>query len=86
MVRALPAIRCLPSGEQELLLKAALLPIGAGLAAWRAWRARNTFDHVDRGSLRLLALVHCNLGRNPAGADALGDDAAQLRHIHRGAW
>jgi hypothetical protein len=57
---------CMPSREQELLLRAALLKGDAALQAWRDWRARADPDRLDLGSFRLLPLLYRNLrGHGP---------------------
>ncbi len=80
---ARPDGRSRPSAEQELLLRAALLPGPAAGEAWSAWRAVvDLNDKIDDGSFRLLPLVCRNLER--AGVEA--DDLARLRGVYRQTW
>jgi hypothetical protein len=50
-----------PTPEQELLLRAALMPDTQAIDAWAEWEARGTIDRLDVGSQRLLPLVYRNL-------------------------
>jgi putative nucleotidyltransferase-like protein len=73
-----------PTQSQETLLRAALLPGPAALAAWEAWKATNDFvgSHHDLGSFRLLPLVYKKLV-------ALGADdplLPRLKGIYRFSW
>ncbi len=53
---------CWPTGDQELLLRAALLSGDAARSAWESWQARGTgFDDLDQGSIRLLPLLSASL-------------------------
>ena len=51
----------LPTPEQELLLKAALLDGDAAAESWLAWRERINIENVDFASQRLLPLLHHRL-------------------------
>jgi hypothetical protein len=72
-----------PRPEQDLLLRAALLPDPAQAAeAYARWTARVDLDRLDFGSLQLLPL----LAQRPGGVpddDAL---ARQIRHVARFSW
>ena len=77
------AARMRPRPEQDLLLRAALLPDPAQAAeAYARWTARVDLDRLDFGSLQLLPL----LAQRPGGVpddDAL---ARQIRHVARFSW
>lgn len=73
-----------PTESQDNLLRAALLPGPAAIAAWDEWKSRNDFigSHHDLGSFRLLPLVYKNLV-------ALGADdpfMPRLKGIYRFSW
>jgi len=73
-----------PTENQETLLRAAVLPGPAAIAAWEEWKSRNDFigAHHDLGSFRLLPLVYKNLV-------ALGADdpfMPRLKGIYRFSW
>jgi len=55
---------CLPTPEQELLLRAALLSGGACRDAFAAWRSLANLGRVDPGSYRLFPLLYKNLISN----------------------
>jgi len=73
-----------PTESQETLLRAALLPGPAAIAAWDEWKSRNDFigSHHDLGSFRLLPLVFKNLVALRA------DDPfmPRLKGIYRFSW
>ncbi len=72
-----------PRPEQDLLLRAALLPDPAQAAdAYARWTARVDLDKLDFGSLQLLPLLALRPGGAP-GDDALG---RQIRHVTRFSW
>jgi hypothetical protein len=72
-----------PRPEQDLLLRAALLPEPAQAAdAYRQWAARVDLDKLDFGSLQLLPLLALRPGGVPDD-DAL---ARQVRHVARFSW
>jgi len=72
-----------PTPEQELLLRAALLPAPAALAAWRAWQSRVSLEReLDASSFRLLSLLYSNLRRIGASDPSLG----KLKGIYRRVW
>jgi len=52
---------CLPTPEQELLLRAALWRGADALAAWEEWREQVDLDAIDPGSKRLLPQLYFNL-------------------------
>jgi Uncharacterised nucleotidyltransferase len=51
----------LPTEEQELLLKAALLQGESAINAWEKWHKLADIDNLDAGSYRLLPLLYKNL-------------------------
>lgn len=51
------------TSRQRLLLKAALLQGPDSIEAWSRWKQNLDLDRLDRGSLRLLPLLHHNLRR-----------------------
>lgn len=55
--------RRLPTGSQELLLKAALLEDDRALTAWRQWKTKETLAGTDQESGRLFPLLARNLLR-----------------------
>jgi hypothetical protein len=71
-----------PTAQQELCLKAALLPGDAGRAAWRRARASSALDQLDRASQSLLPLVYRNLAR----LDVRGEEIAALQERYVLAW
>jgi hypothetical protein len=71
-----------PRPEQDLLLRAALLPDPAQAAdAYARWTARVDLDQLDFGSLQLLPLLALRPGGAPG--DGLG---RQLRNVARFSW
>ncbi len=92
------AARMRPRPEQDLLLRAALLPDPAQAAdAYARWTARVDLDKLDFGSLQLLPLLALRPGGigsaslPPGGAgdgDVRDDDALarQIRHVARFSW
>ena len=76
-------LRCRPTPEQELLLRAALLQGEAAAAAWEEWRARVDIDRVDAGSYRLLPLLYANLRSLGAVSEPLLE---KLKGIYRHTW
>ena len=73
---------CWPTGEQELLLRAALLPGKDALDAWRKWKAVVNINLIDAGSQRLFPLLYRNL-RNNGIQDPL---MITFRGVHRYIW
>jgi hypothetical protein len=75
---------CWPTAQQELLLRAALLPGAAAQAAWQQWRTEVDVeeDHLDLGSFRLLPLVYHNLHKQGIDDPLMG----RLKGMHRRAW
>jgi hypothetical protein len=72
-----------PTREQELLLRAALLPGEASLQAWQNWKAQvNLEQELDSGSYRLLPLLYRNLYAHGV------DDPwmSKLRGIYHRTW
>jgi hypothetical protein len=77
------AARMRPRPEQDLLLRAALLPDPEQAAeAYRQWAARVDLDRLDFGSLQLLPLLALRPDGTP-GDDGLG---RQIRHVARFSW
>ena len=52
---------CWPTRQQELLLRAALLPGKNAIEAWEEWKSSVDIDQIDPGSHRLLPLLYRNL-------------------------
>lgn len=50
-----------PTTDQELLLRAALLPGDDGRSAWQSWQDSTDIEALDSGSFRLLPLLYRNL-------------------------
>ncbi len=73
---------CRPTGEQELLLRAALLTGKDALDAWQEWKAGVDIDRIDAGSQRLFPLLCRNL-RNHGIEDPLMNT---FRGVHRYIW
>jgi len=73
---------CLPTAQQVLLLRAALSEGPEAVAAWEQWVRQGGLDQPDRGSFRLLPLVHNNL----AAHSYHGAHSALLKGAHRQAW
>jgi hypothetical protein len=71
-----------PSPDQELLLRAALLPGDAAEGAWARWRAVNWDEQFDPASFRLLPLVYRNLATAGSEDPAMG----RLKGIYRRSW
>lgn len=72
----------LPTPEQELLLRTALLPGDDALDGFRAWRARTDFNNLDAGSYRLLPLLYRNLLKHGSTDPLL----PKLRGVYRQTW
>ena len=70
-----------PSADQELLLRAALMPGETAERAWVRWREA-TGDQFDLGSLRLLPLVYRNLAAHGSDDPWMG----RLKGIYRRTW
>jgi hypothetical protein len=75
---------CWPDREQELLLRAAVLPPARALPAWREWTRHFDIaeDRIDVGSYRLLPKVYRNL------RGQLQDDPqrARLEGLYKRNW
>ncbi len=71
-----------PTAEQELLLRAALLPGNACLEAWDQWKARVDFDTADAGTRELLPQVFVNLRAHGADDPLMG----RLGGLYRLTW
>ena len=77
------AARMRPRPEQDLLLRAALLPDPAQAGeAYRQWAARVDLDRLDFGSLQLLPL----LALRPDGTPGDGALGRQIGHVARFSW
>jgi hypothetical protein len=72
-------IGCLPTPQQELLLRAALLDGPAAIDAFHAWRSQVDFDTMDEGSRRLIPLLYKNLQRNNVPDSCMGEFKATYR-------
>ena len=73
----------LPSSDQELLLRAALLrPGDTAERAWARWREGHPDGHFDVASFRLLPLVY----RNLAAAGSADPWMGRLKGIYRRSW
>lgn len=55
---------CWPNRNQELLLRAALLPREPALKAWDEWRRSVNLDVIDYGSHRMVPQLYRNLQRH----------------------
>jgi hypothetical protein len=73
---------CLPSKQQEFLLKAALLKGDAAIDAWAQWKSHIDLDRIDHDSSRLLPLLYKNLS-SLGMEDPLID---RFRGSHKKAW
>lgn len=74
----------LPTGQQEVLLRAALLPSVQAEADWLAWSQEVDLenDFIDQGSFRLLPMVYRNLGQHNPSLPKMG----KLAGIYRRSW
>jgi hypothetical protein len=72
----------LPSEEQVLLLRAALLDGPEAVSAWGEWQRRVDFDDMDGASMRLMPLVSKNM-RHMRVDHPL---ARRVHGIHRYSW
>ena len=72
----------IPTDEQELLLKAALLTDSNAASCWREWRQRANLDHLDSGSFRLLPLAYVNL----QGYELQDPFIGKMKGIYRRSW
>jgi len=73
---------CWPTGEQTLLLRAALLRDHEAIAAWQTWARAVDIDGLDGASVRLLPLLYRALERNGV-PEGLG---GQLKGMYRHTW
>ena len=71
-----------PTPEQALLLTAALAKGAPARDAWLRWESRISFDHIDAGSQRLVALLLWNLAQ----FEHLPPPKAPLKGFVRQAW
>jgi len=55
---------CWPTPNQELLLRAALLPHEPALEAWNEWRRKVNIDVIDYGSHRMIPQLYRNMQRH----------------------
>jgi hypothetical protein len=71
-----------PTLNQELLLKAALLPEQQALQSWQLWKQQTDLDQIDYGSHRLLPLLYSNL------KSVVGDEPvfAYFRKLYLETW
>lgn len=70
---------CWPNRDQELLLRAALLPREPALEAWNEWRRSVNIDVIDYGSHRMIPQLYRNMQRLGV-KDALMD---RLKGVYR---
>src|SRR5215471_16917495 len=82
MARMTPNANCWPTGQQELLLKAALLKGQASIEAWERWKSSTDADQLDVGSHRLLPHLYSNL-RNQGVTDPL---MSTFKGVYRRTW
>ena len=74
--------RGLPSPDEELLLRAALLPSEAGVQAWREWNTRVDREReLPMASQLLFPLLHRNLSRLGCGEVRSGKTMGVCRRI-----
>jgi hypothetical protein len=73
---------CWPTKEQELLLRASLLPGREAVDAWQGWGSSADIDLLDQGSFRLLPLLYRNLSRHEVKEPLLG----RLKGVYRATW
>lgn len=71
-----------PNHRQHLLLRAALLPGGLALEAWKDWRQQVDFESLEQGSTQLLPLA----ARNVAALGIDDDTRGRLLGIRRFHW
>ena len=74
--------RCLPSPEQKLLLRAAILRSADAVEAWEAWKKRVDVDKVDPASHRMLPLLYRNLHKLGISDPAMG----KYKGVYRQTW
>jgi len=55
---------CWPTRDQELMLRAALLPREPALESWNEWKRSVNIDVIDYGSHRMVPLLYRNLQRH----------------------
>lgn len=72
----------IPTGDQQLLLRAALADGATAVRAWQAWRARTDVDTLDGDSQWLLPRLFWNLHRLGVPAD----QTTRYRHVYRHHW
>ena len=73
----------LPQPDQELLLRAALLPGEDGITSWQAWSNQvDDLHKLDYGSFRLLPLLYKNLINNQIQHALL----PKLKGVYHSAW
>ena len=75
-------ITSLPTHEQELLLKAALLTGEACRKAWKAWKSRIDIENLDYGSSRLLPLASLLLVRQKQWLSYDAEDLSSGQSMH----
>ncbi|MGH9550387.1 MAG: nucleotidyltransferase domain-containing protein, partial [Terriglobales bacterium] len=73
------SVACLPTPQQELLLRAALLDGQEAVEAFRVWQGQVDLDKLDDGSSRLLPLLYKNLKKNRVQDSCMG----KLKAIYR---
>ncbi len=73
---------CLPTAQQEALLRASLLQGEEALMAWDYWKSNTDMNRIDQGSYRLLPLLYRNLSLHGV-KDPLVD---RFKGIYRVTW
>ena len=73
---------CWPTGEQELLLRAALLQGKSSLEAWERWKSSVDIEHLDIGSHRLLPHLYRNLQTQGVKDPLMG----RFKGVYRRTW
>jgi hypothetical protein len=72
----------LPSPEQELLLRAALLRGKDAVEAWKAWKSSVDVEQVDSASHRMLPLLYRNLRTHGLKDPSMG----KYKGVYRQTW
>lgn len=74
---------CWPTVQQELLLRAALVPGPEATDAWRRWSAVSDLDRLDPSSVHLLPKVYRSIQREGL---TTAPDLGRLKGIYRQSW
>jgi hypothetical protein len=73
---------CLPSPQQELLLRAALLRGKDAIEAWKEWKSVVDIEQVDHASHRMLPLLYRNLQTHGIKDASMG----KYKGVYRQTW